>query len=430
MTLQHDEAISWLYSLESMGIKLGLERMRKLLKALGDPQQSFRSVHIAGTNGKGSVSAMCASIFQEAGHRTGLYTSPHLVEFEERIKVDGVNISHAEMTDLAEEMRSLVCSDAFPEGRDLTFFEMTTAMAFIHFARKKVEIAVLEVGMGGRLDATNVVRPDCTVITRIGLEHVDFLGDTLAKISYEKAGIIKEGITVITTQQSEASLRVIDSVARDRGSPMLLVGRDVEFEVKEADMGGVLVHLHSINREVKLPLLGTYQAENAALACECALEVQNRGLEVRESAITMGLSKVRWPGRMEIVSSNPTLIVDVSHNPDGAMAVARELKALKQAGLVLVLGVLKDKDLRGICKEFGPLAERAIATSPGTKRAFPAEAVAKALYEFVDDVTIETTVAGALDRALMLANPDDIVLVTGSLYTAGEAKQWLAQRSE
>jgi dihydrofolate synthase/folylpolyglutamate synthase len=144
----------------------------------------------------------------------------------------------------------------------------------------------------------------------------------------------------------------------------------------------------------------------------------------------MGLSKVRWPGRMEIVSSNPTLIVDVSHNPDGAMAVARELKALKQAGLVLVLGVLKDKDLRGICKEFGPLAERAIATSPGTKRAFPAEAVAKALYEFVDDVTIETTVAGALDRALMLANPDDIVLVTGSLYTAGEAKQWLAQRSE
>ena len=216
-----------------------------------------------------------------------------------------------------------------------------------------------------------MVRPDCTVITRIGLEHVDFLGDTLAKISYEKAGIIKEGITVITTQQSEDSLRVIDSVARDRGSPMLLVGRDVEFEVKEVDMGGVLVQLHSINREVKLPLLGSYQAENAALACECALEVQNRGLEVRESAITMGLSKVRWPGRMEIVSRHPTLIIDVSHNPDGAMAVARELRALKQAGLVLVLGVLKDKDLRGICKEFGPLAEKAIATSPGTKRAFP-----------------------------------------------------------
>ncbi len=373
---------------------------------------------------------MCASIFQEAGHRTGLYTSPHLVEFEERIQVDGVSISHVEMASLAEEMRSLVSSDAFPEGRDLTFFEITTAMAFLHFARKKVEIAVLEVGMGGRLDATNVVRPDCTVITRIGLEHVDFLGDTLAKISYEKAGIIKEGITVITAQQSEDSLRVIDSVARDRGSPMLLVGRDVEFEVKEVDLGGVLVQLHSINREVKLPLLGSYQAENAALACECALEVQNRGLEVRESAITMGLSKVRWPGRMEIVSRHPTLIVDVSHNPDGAMAVARELKALKQAGLVLVLGVLKDKDLRGICKEFGPLADKAIATSPGTKRAFPAETVAKALYEFVDDVTIETTVAGAMDRALMLANPDDIVLVTGSLYTAGEAKQWLAQRSD
>jgi dihydrofolate synthase/folylpolyglutamate synthase len=211
---------------------------------------------------------------------------------------------------------------------------------------------------------------------------------------------------------------------------MLLVGRDVEFEVKEVDLDGVLVHLHSINREVKLPLLGSYQAENAALACECALEVQNRGLEVRESAITMGLSKVSWPGRMEIVSRNPTLIIDVSHNPDGAMVVARELKALKQAGLVLVLGVLKDKDLRGICKEFGPLAGKAIATSPRTKRAFEAETVAKALYEFVDDVTIETTVAGAMDRALMLANPDDIVLVTGSLYTAGEAKQWLAQRSD
>jgi dihydrofolate synthase/folylpolyglutamate synthase len=427
--LNHEDALTWLYSLENMGIKLGLERMRKLLRVLGDPQQSFRSVHVAGTNGKGSVSAMCASIFETAGYRTGLYTSPHLVDFEERIQVDGERIGPLEVASLCEELRGLIESDGFPEGRQMTFFEITTVMAFLHFARKNVRIAVIEVGMGGRLDATNVIQPDCTVITRIGLEHVQYLGDTIAKIAYEKAGIIKEGVTVVTAEQDEEGLRVIDAVARDRGSPLLSVGREVEYQLNDTGLEGVDVHLHSINREVRLPLLGSYQAENAAMACECALEVRNRGLEVRESDIAIGLSKVRWPGRLEVMARDPLVIVDVTHNPDGAKAIARDLRSMKKAGLVLVLGVLNDKDLRGICRELGPLADKAVATSPRTKRAFPADTVARVLYEFTDDVTVETDVGGAIERALMLAHPDDIVLITGSLYTAGEARQWLRRTS-
>jgi dihydrofolate synthase/folylpolyglutamate synthase len=429
MSLNYDEAITWLYSLENMGIKLGLDRMRKLLRVLGDPQDGFRSVHVAGTNGKGSVSAMCASIFQEAGYRTGLFTSPHLVDFEERIQVDGERIGPNEVASICEEIREIIDSERFPEGRQMTFFEVTTAMAFIHFVRRNVKISVIEVGMGGRLDATNVITPDCTVITRIGLEHVQYLGDTIAKIAYEKAGILKEGVTVIMAEQTEEGLRVIDAVARDRGSPLLMVGRDVEYRLKGCGLDGVELHLHSINRDVTLPLLGSYQAENAAMACECALEVRNRGLEVKESDIAIGLSKVHWPGRLEVVARDPVMIIDVTHNPDGANAVAKELRGMKKAGLVMVLGVLSDKDLRGICREFGPLANKAVATSPRTKRAFPADTVAKALYEFTDDVTIETDVGGAIERALMLAHPDDIVLVTGSLYTAGEAKEWLRRRS-
>jgi len=189
------EALEWLYSLENLGIKLGLQRMRELMLALGDPQLKFRTVHIAGTNGKGSVSAMLDRIYREAGLRTGLYTSPHLEDFRERIQVDGVMISSEEVVSLVDEIRSIMRSDALPKGRDLTFFEITTAIAFLHFQRKGVEMGVIEVGMGGRLDATNIIEPDCTVITRIGIEHTQYLGDTLAKIAYEKAGIIKEGVT-------------------------------------------------------------------------------------------------------------------------------------------------------------------------------------------------------------------------------------------
>ncbi|MCE5295879.1 MAG: bifunctional folylpolyglutamate synthase/dihydrofolate synthase [Euryarchaeota archaeon] len=426
--MKYDEALEWLFSLENMGIKLGLDRMQDLMAALGNPERSFRSVHVAGTNGKGSVCAMLASIFQEAGLVTGLYTSPHLVDFEERIQVQGAMVPKVEVAALAEEIRQIVESPEFPKGRRLTFFEITTAIAFLHFKRKGVQMAVVEVGMGGRLDATNVIEPLCTVITRISLEHTQHLGDTVAKIAFEKAGIIKENVTVITAETDETALRVIDAVARDHAAPLLVAGREFDFKVTASGWDGIMVRLGSIDGTVKVPLVGAFQASNAAMACECALDVSVKSVRIREKDISSGLSKVIWPGRIEVVSERPRIVFDVSHTPDGAKVVADELKMLHDGRWVLVLGVLDDKDIEGIAGTFGGMASKAIATSPKTKRAYPAETVAKALREHCDDVTVVSDVGAAIDEAIESCMPGEAILVTGSLYMIGEAKEWLEQR--
>jgi dihydrofolate synthase/folylpolyglutamate synthase len=282
--------------------------------------------------------------------------------------------------------------------------------------------------MGGRLDATNLISPQCTVITRIGLEHTQYLGGTLAKIAYEKAGIIKEGVTVITAEDNEEALRVIDAVARDRAAPLLVSGRDFKFELLGKGEEGIDVHVHSIDRDVHVPLLGGYQASNVAMACECALEMKARGIELTETDIAIGLGRVRWPGRMEIVGRNPLLVFDVTHTAEGAKVVARELKDLHPGPWVLVIGVLNDKDLNGICAEFGPLADKAVATAPDNRRAYPAEVVQRELLDHCGQVTIEKDVGAAMDRAYELAGPDHAILVTGSLYVIGEAERWLVQR--
>lgn len=426
--MQYDETLDWLFSLENMGIKLGLDRMRDLMAALGNPERSFRSVHVAGTNGKGSVCAMLASIFRESGLVTGLYTSPHLVDYEERMQVQGVMITREEVASLAGEIRQVLDSPNFPKGRRLTFFEITTAIAFLHFKRKGVQMAVVEVGMGGRLDATNIIDPDCTIITRISLEHTQYLGDTVAKIAFEKAGIIKESVTVITAETEESALRVIDGVARDRGSPLLVAGREIDFKVTAKGWDGIEVWLGSIDETVKVPLAGAFQASNAAMACECALEVAAKGVRVKQKDIAAGLSKVVWPGRVEIVSEDPKMVFDVSHTPDGAKVVADELKELHNGKWVLVLGVLNDKDLDGICKIFGGISSKAIATSPKTKRAFPAETVERSLGNYCDDTCIVSDVGEAIDKAIAICEPGEAILVTGSLYMIGEAKEWLERK--
>jgi dihydrofolate synthase/folylpolyglutamate synthase len=417
-------SLEWLLGLETMGIKLGLTNVTDLLRRLGDPQDSFRSVHVGGTNGKGSVSAMTASALRRQGYRTALYTSPHLVEFRERMEVDGQMISEAELARLTEEVRGHVedMHLVSPESH-ATFFEATTAIAFLHFAEKGVEEAVVEVGMGGRLDATNVITPDCSVITRISMEHVKYLGDTIVKIAAEKAGIIRPGVPVVTAADGDA-LRVIERTAKEAGSEVRLVGRDVPYCVESADLDSTVVVINDLGRPVKMPLLGSYQASNAAMAYATCRVLRERGVEVTDESIIAGLETVHWPGRLELVQRNPALIFDVSHTPDGAKATTDDLKQLLGRKVILVLGVLDDKDLEGIASYFGSVASRAIATAPMSNRAFPAEKVAKALSRHVPIVQMASSVAGALQRALSLATPEDAILVTGSLYTIGEAKAW------
>lgn len=416
--------LGWLFEQETMGIKFGLDNVRRLLGHLGDPHLRFRSIHVAGTNGKGSVSALSAMVLREAGYTTGLYTSPHLIDFRERIEVNGDPIPEQKMLRLAEEVREYAERTRGPDTR-LTFFELTTAMAFAHFADEGVEEAVVEVGMGGRLDATNVIVPDCSVITAIGLEHTAYLGGTIAAIAGEKAGIIKPGVPVVTIDQNEDALRVIRGVAREKASPLKIVGRDVGFEIQSSTLDGNDVLIEELGTTVHVQLLGEYQAQNCAVACGALTEVMKRGVFIPDEAVRAGLSKARWPGRLEIISSDPLMIFDVTHTPDGAKVVSREVARLVGKDIVLVLGVLNDKDVGGIAAQFGPIARAAVATAPATKRAFPSGVVADALARYCPQVEEVPGVGAAIERARAVARPGDAILVTGSLYTIGEAMRWM-----
>ncbi|MDW5562735.1 MAG: folylpolyglutamate synthase/dihydrofolate synthase family protein [Methanomassiliicoccus sp.] len=425
--MDYGEALSWLYGRETMGIKFGLDNISRLLSKLGDPHHRFRSVHVAGSNGKGSVSAMTAAVLQESGYITGLYTSPHLVDFRERMSVDGRCIPEAQLLRLIEEVRGIAESTSSPEQR-LTFFELATGIAFAYFADLGVEEAVVEVGMGGRLDATNVIVPDCCAITRIGLEHTKYLGTTVEAIAGEKAGIIKPGVPVVTIDQEEGVLDVFRRTAVERKSSLKVIGRDVGFETLSSTLEGTEVWVEEIDAAVRVPLIGRYQAGNCAVACGVVTELMKRGVYVPDEAFVNGLAKVKWPGRMEMVSASPPMMFDVTHTPDGAREVASEVRRLVGEGIVLVMGVLDDKDLQGIAANFGPLARVAVATSPDTPRALPSAAVAGALRRYCPSVEEVTAVPAALDRAVALAAPGETVLVTGSLYTIGEAYGWLNGR--
>lgn len=423
-TLNDD--LRWLYSLENMGIKLGLSNERALLKALGDPHERFGSVHVAGSNGKGSVSAMTASILRSAGHRTGLYTSPHLVRFTERITVDGQEMAEGRLRKKIAEVRELVDGGAFP--RPLTFFEITTALAFLHFADENVEEAVVEVGMGGRLDATNVVHPRCSVITRIGVEHTAYLGDTAAKIAYEKASIIKEGVPVVSSPQSPEVLRVIRWMAQCRNAPSKIMGHDFSAERISSDMNGSKVHLSSLNREVRVGLLGGYQCENAAVAAECAMTLA-KNIEITGESIVVGLSKARWPGRLEVVGRHPLTVLDVTHTPEGARTVASELAMFPGSPRVLVVGMLKDKDAKGAMAALGPHFDQVICTGANTPRALTPQQMAEACGRTLPQVRTVEGVDAALETALSVAGESGFVMVCGSLYTVGEAIQFLGGKN-
>lgn len=425
--VEYEDALSWLYGRETMGIKFGLGNITRLLGRLGDPHRRFRSVHIAGSNGKGSVSAMTASVLKEAGYVTGLYTSPHLVDFRERMRVDGQCIPEGKMLRLIEEVREIAESVSDPEER-LTFFELTTAMAFAHFADAGVEEAVVEVGMGGRLDATNVIEPDCCAITRIGLEHTRYLGDTLEAIAFEKAGIIKTGVPVVTMEQDPKVINVLRQVVGERRAAIRVIGQDAAFEVESSTLEGTVVRVEDLDMTVQVPLVGRYQGANCAVACGMIAELMRQGTYISDEAIAGGLRKVRWPGRMEVVSSSPLMMFDVTHTPDGAREVASEVRRLLGEGIVLVMGVLDDKDLEGIASNFGSLAKVAVATAPATSRAFPAATTAEALGRYCGIIEAVPEVSSALDRAIELAKAGGTILVTGSLFTVGEAYRWLYGR--
>jgi dihydrofolate synthase/folylpolyglutamate synthase len=426
------ETIEYLYALQKHGIKLALSNSVELMELMGNPHRKFRSVHIAGTNGKGSTSAFIAGMLRAAGHRVGLYTSPHLVSFTERIRINNVPISEERTVELAQRVRERYQRPPTAAAAlNPTFFEVTTAMAFTCFAEEGVDIAVIETGMGGRLDATNVIAPLVSVITNIDREHTEFLGSALEQIAAEKAGIIKPGVPVVTGAAQPGVLRVIEREAAARQAPLYLLDRD--FGAGHITPGGGQRFdyrgIRTACGGLSIALLGSYQVSNACLALAAIECLRDAGIAVDEPALRRGLEQARWEGRLERVARRPDIYLDGAHNPASARMLAGAVNEMKRAyrRLVLVIGILADKDHRGILSELVPLADRVIVTRPGYARAMDTAALSADVRALHGSVDTAETVGEAIVKAQAAAAPDDLVLITGSLYVVGDARAALVE---
>ena len=417
--------VAWLYALQSLGIKLGLEGIRALLELLDRPDRAFPILLVGGTNGKGSVSAMLDALFQAHGRRTGLYTSPHLVRPGERIRLFGADISPRDLDRLLVQVRD-ACERGVATGALATqpsFFEVMTAAALLAFRDAAVDLAVLEVGLGSRLDATNATEPVVSTIVTVDLDHTAQLGDTLAAIAAEKAGIIRRSRALVSGVRQREALAVL----RARCATMSATFIDARTAVGIEDGPRGTFSLRTPVAEyddLRLPLPGSHQRENARVAAATLEAAAGAlGFEIRPAAVRDGLAATRWPGRLQIVPGRPTLLLDGAHNPAGAEALAVHLAERAASGEpkpMLLFGSMKDKDLAGMLRPLSPHVARMIATRPDIPRAMDSGELAKAASELGLEAEAVPGAAAALERARVLAGDDGLVLVAGSLYLIGE----------
>ncbi|MCH8086791.1 MAG: bifunctional folylpolyglutamate synthase/dihydrofolate synthase [Chloroflexi bacterium] len=404
--------------------KIDLERVRELLKRIGSPHEGPGIVHIAGTKGKGSTAAMIASVLRAAGYRTGLFTSPHLHTFRERMQIDGEMISPQDFALTLEEIRPHVEGiNSSGEHGSLTTFEILMALALLYFARNKVDIEVMEVGVGGRLDATNVLRPDLCIITSISRDHTDLLGETLSQIAFEKAGIIKPGVPVVTAPQEAEVELVLEEICAKRGAPRVRVGSDVTWKQLDASTKGqrFTVHYKTEEYQLSIPLLGDHQLENAAVAVAAIEELRRRGWRIPDDSIYQGLRQMHWPGRLEVLGERPLMVVDGAHNGYSARKLRESLlKYFQFNKAVLIIGVSSDKNIEDIAMELLPMASSVIVTTSRHPRAAHPGDIVSAFSR--PDIMVETSrgVKEALKRAYELAGPQDLICATGSLFIVGE----------
>jgi dihydrofolate synthase/folylpolyglutamate synthase len=438
------EALDYLYSFIDYSVQrsyryspeeFDLGRVRQLLAALGDPQEQYPSVHVAGTKGKGSVTALISSCLRLGGYRTGDYTSPHLLHFTERIRVDGQPIPEARVVELVERMKPAVAG--IPK---LTTYELTTAMAFLYFALEQVDWAVVEVGLGGRLDATNVLLPRACVITSLSYDHMHLLGNSLSDIAREKAGIIKPAVPVVLAPQQHEALKVVTEIAAQRGSPVIQVGRDWLYAPGNHDLEGQTLYIWSAAEQrlmddyveaaggdewapprYEIPLLGYHQVVNAAVAYAALQTLRGQGLALPERAVRQGFRSVEWPGRFQVLCSSPAVVVDSAHNRDSALKLRIALDDyFPGMPVTLIFGASGDKDIPGMLDELAPRIARLIVTQAVHPRAESPQALAELGRAHGLRVEIQVPVAAALERALALAGPGEVILATGSLFVAGE----------
>jgi len=414
------DALEYIHSVKWQSMKPGLDRTRELLAALGNPEKSLKFVHIAGTNGKGSTAACIASVLQAAGYKTGLYTSPYILRFNERMQVNGEHISDDELVQMTDLIRPF--ADAMTDTP--TEFELITALAMKYFLSKNVDIVVLEVGMGGELDSTNVIEtPEAAVITLIGYDHVKELGPTLSDIARAKAGIIKDGGDVVIYGGPDEVESVFESVASEHGTRLhrtdfsrILMQDFANLSVIKFDFAPYL--------GINLPLAGAYQPKNAAVAITTLELLREKGYKISDENIIDGLARVKWPGRFEILGREPVFILDGAHNPQGVEATAESLRRhFGDKKIIFVVGVMADKDVDSMMSFIAPLAEAVIAVRPDNPRAMAAETLAEKLSRYGAPVTAADTVAAGVGEALNMAGKDGVVCALGSLYFSGEIRE-------
>ena len=415
--MDYKEALAYISGVEFFGSKPGLTRIRALLEALGNPQDKLRFVHIAGTNGKGSCAAMTASILKAAGYKTGLYTSPYLYRFNERMQINGRQIDDEVLAEIVTRVKpSAEAMEDHP-----TEFELMTAAALLWFAQENCDVVVLEVGLGGRFDATNIIAaPEAAVIMNIGLDHTAVLGDTVEQIAFEKAGIIKPGTDVVLFQQSESVTEVIRRRCEEEGARLHIA----DFSQIVSEFDSVFGQSFTYRGQpYALPLLGAHQLKNAAVALELAEVLREKGWKLEQTDVEHGLYAVNWPGRFELLSDEPLFVVDGGHNPQCAETVRDNLlHYFPDKRRILLLGILRDKDYAGLTAILDEAADEYLCITPASHRALPAAELAEYLARYGKPVTVCDSIRDGVTEALNRSDEDSVVCAVGSLYSVGEIR--------
>jgi dihydrofolate synthase/folylpolyglutamate synthase len=424
--MNYDEAMSYIKNTAKFGSNYGLSRTEKILDLLGNPHKKLKCIHIGGTNGKGSTTAMLNAILMEAGFKTGMYISPFIEEFEERIQINGKNISKEHLCSIVTEVSQAVDEVVRLGFEHPTEFEIITCAMFLYFYRMQVDYAIIEVGLGGRLDSTNVINPILSIITSISYDHMHILGDTLEKIAGEKAGIIKEGVPLILYPQEDESLKVIEERCKEKNSPIIKVARDCVnlFQVTNKSNGDyiqrIVIKTKECDYNVNLSLLGKHQLLNCATVIYAVEQLKSMDIEIKSRHITLALEKVKWPGRMEVMSVDPLVVIDGAHNIDGIKKLTESIDIyFSYNNLVLILGILADKQVEQMVETIVPKAKKIIAVTPNSDRAELGAELAEVIKKYNSNVEVIEGYSDAFKTGIKNCSSEDLLLVCGSLYMIG-----------
>lgn len=425
--MNYNESIGYIENTAKFGKNKGLERTNKILELLGNPHKDLKCIHIAGTNGKGSTTAMLTQILIESGHKVGMYTSPFIEEFEERIQINSNNIPKERLCEVVEKVKIAVdktCELGYDEP---TEFEIITAVMFVYFQEEKVDYAVIEVGLGGRIDATNVVNPLISIITSISYDHVKILGNTLEEIAYEKAGIIKEKTPVILYPVEEEAKLSIEKVAKEKQSPIIYVKKEdsmLKEKLYNVPYQEIIINTSKNTYEIQLSLLGTHQLLNCSVVIKAAEELQNIGVNIKKEHIIEGLKKVKWAGRLEMLKAKPMVVIDGAHNIDGIKSLKNSINTyFKYNKFILIMGILSDKQVDDMVKVITPEASNIITVTPPSYRAENSSGLVEIIKKYNSNCEAIENYKEAYEKALSYANENDLILICGSLYMVGEMRK-------